>query len=195
MGGCVGRLLGLWLCWCTDDPLWLSVQRRKIATKRGKQHRGGLLTVHRVCRPGGKTHQVYSGCWAVTQGFAWRFTFLQHSYFRYTGVSGLDPRSHGPVFVLSWRLSKVRGRVRTMFAAAEISILIPLTPHDALLGIRGFQRSEFREFITAAACVNFIPSSFSYVRCTAHCHQQCVSANLANRPSHISCNRLFFAGS
>ena len=29
------------------------------------------------------------------------------------------------------------------------------------------------------------------VRCTAHCHQQCVSAHLANSASHISSNRLF----
>ena len=33
------------------------------------------------------------------------------------------------------------------------------------------------------------------VRCTAHCHQQCVSAHLANSASHISSDRLFFAGS
>ena len=42
----------------------------------------------------------------------------------------------------------------------------------------------------------FHPSCFfSCVRCTAHCHQQCVCANLTNRVSHISFNRLFFAGS
>ena len=34
---------------------------------------------------------------------------------------------------------------------------------------------------------------FSYVRCTAHCHQQCVRAKHANRASHISFNRLLFA--
>ena len=33
------------------------------------------------------------------------------------------------------------------------------------------------------------------IRCTAHCHLQCVSANLANSASHTSLNRLFFAGS
>ena len=33
------------------------------------------------------------------------------------------------------------------------------------------------------------------IRCTAHCHLQCASANLANSASHTSFNRLFFAGS
>ena len=33
------------------------------------------------------------------------------------------------------------------------------------------------------------------IRSTAHCHPQCVSGNLANRASHTSFNRLFFAGS
>ena len=31
------------------------------------------------------------------------------------------------------------------------------------------------------------------IRCTAHCHLQCASANLANSASHTSFNRLFFA--
>ena len=58
--------------------------------------------------------------------------------------------------------------------------------------IREFQRFGFIEFIPATACVYFIPSCFfSSVRCTAHCHQQRVCANLANRASHISFNRLF----
>ena len=51
-------------------------------------------------------------------------------------------------------------------------------------------RLEFREFVPATACVSFF-LSFLHVRCTAHCHQQCARANLANRASHISCNRFF----
>ena len=62
---------------------------------------------------------------------------------------------------------------------------MPLTPFDALHRVRGFQRFEFREFILTTACVYFIPSCFfSCVRCTAHCHQQYVCANLANRARH-----------
>ena len=79
------------------------------------------------------------------------------------------------------------------FLLSSWFFLDPLTPFDALFRIRGFQRFEFRELIPATACVNFIPSCFSYVRCTAHCYQQCVRANLANRASHISCN-IFFRG-
>ena len=49
--------------------------------------------------------------------------------------------------------------------------------------------------IPATACVYLIPSCFfSCVRCTAHCHQQCVCANLANRARHTSFNRLSFRG-
>ena len=45
-------------------------------------------------------------------------------------------------------------------------------------------------------CVYFIPSCFFLyvIRCTAHCHQQCVCAKLANRASHTSFNRLFSGG-
>ena len=48
-------------------------------------------------------------------------------------------------------------------------------------------RLELREIVQATACVSFF-LCFLHVRCTAHFRQQCVHANLANRPSHISCN-------
>ena len=51
-------------------------------------------------------------------------------------------------------------------------------------------RLEFSEFVSATACVSFV-LCFLHVRCTAHRHQQCVRAKLANRASHFSCNRFF----
>ena len=51
-------------------------------------------------------------------------------------------------------------------------------------------RLEFRDFVPATACFSFF-LCFLHVRCTAHCRQQCVHANLANIPSHISCNSFF----
>ena len=54
------------------------------------------------------------------------------------------------------------------------------------------------ELITFDRRVFFLRRSFKAVflvviRCTAHCHLQCASANLANSASHKSFNRLFFA--
>ena len=63
----------------------------------------------------------------------------------------------------------------------------------ALHRIRGFQRLEFRDFFPATACV-FSHVLLLVIRCTAHCHQQCVSANLANSASHTCSNRLSFRG-
>ena len=51
-------------------------------------------------------------------------------------------------------------------------------------------RLSFSEFVPATACVSFV-LCFLHVRCTAHCHQQCVRAKLANRASHLSCNRFY----
>ena len=85
------------------------------------------------------------------------------------------------------------GTCHTLPPAVPLSSWIPLAPFVALHRIRGFQRLEFREFVPAPACVYFLRVSL-VIRCTAHCHLQCVSANLANRASHTSFNRLFSRG-
>ena len=69
-----------------------------------------------------------------------------------------------------------------------------MAPFVALHRIRGSQLLEFREFVPATACVFFPHVLILVIRCTAHCHQQCASANFANSASHTSFERHFFAG-
>ena len=55
-------------------------------------------------------------------------------------------------------------------------------------------RLEFSEFVTAAACVYFIPSRFSLTFDVLHTVINSVYVQLANRASHLSCNRFFSCG-
>ena len=67
---------------------------------------------------------------------------------------------------------------------------------DLLHRIRGFQRLRIQRIYSSNSLCLFHPFVFFSlcVRCTAHCHQQCVSAHVANSASHISSYRLFSRG-
>ena len=52
-------------------------------------------------------------------------------------------------------------------------------------------RFEFEHLFQQQLVFLKIPSCFPHVRCIARCHLLCVRTNLANRASHISCNRFF----
>ena len=70
-------------------------------------------------------------------------------------------------------------------------------PFVPLHGIRGFQRIRIQRICSSDSLCLIQPFVFFLFvfDVTTHRHQQCVSAHLANSTSHISFNRLFFAGS
>ena len=77
-----------------------------------------------------------------------------------------------------------------------VFLVLPGSPRPPLTRCSASEDSidlNSRIYSGNSLCFILIPSCFSHVRCTAHCHQQCVRAKIANRASHISCN-IFFEG-
>ena len=83
--------------------------------------------------------------------------------------------------------NQLKTRIRQ---APRCVFIVSVKDPDAVLS---FSLLVWCEFVSATACVSFV-LCFLHVRCTAHCHQQCVRAKLANRASHLSCDRFFSRG-
>ena len=82
---------------------------------------------------------------------------------------------------------------RVVWQPLWLAVFVALGLGCAGRGWDGMGSPLFFEGCNELRCLFFTRVFHFVIRCTAHCNVQCVSANLANRASHISFNRLFFA--